>query len=200
MIVSAFASSASPSQGSPSSSVSARHFVLGDSELVALPRLDHEFAPVPFPDGARNRKPEMTVLQPVKYHLLKTGESLPDLWTARAVGVIVCRFVTHCAAAPSCPLWSKKMRGAARRLRRRNTPSRLCAGLGDRGTQRPCAALRRVGRSDRSPCNAGSRRDRNRASRTRSRPTLPSYSPVQLTLDVILKKKRLIPSLDDHDR
>jgi hypothetical protein len=42
-------------------------------------------------------------------------------------------------------------------------------------------ALRRAGRSDRSPCNAGSRRDRNRASR--SRPTMPSYSPAQLTLD-----------------
>src|ERR1700730_911998 len=123
MIVSAFASSASPSQGSPSSSASARQFVLGDSELVALTRLDHEFAPVPFPDGARNRKPEMTVLQPVKDHLLKTGESLAELRTARAAGVIVCRFVTHCAAAPSCPLWSKKMRGAERRLRRHKTPS-----------------------------------------------------------------------------
>src|SRR3984893_5962805 len=122
MIVSAFASSASPSQGSPSSSASARQFVLGDSELVALTRLDHEFAPVPFPDGARNRKPEMTVLQPVKYRLLKTGKSLPDVQTARAVGVILCGFVTHCAAAPSCPLWSKKMRWAARRSRRRRRP------------------------------------------------------------------------------
>ena len=63
---------------------SARQFVLGNSELVALTRLDHEFASVPFPDGARNRKPEMTVLQPVKDHLLKTGESLAELRTAQS--------------------------------------------------------------------------------------------------------------------
>jgi hypothetical protein len=30
---------------------SAHQLVLGDGELVALARLDHEFASVPFPDG-----------------------------------------------------------------------------------------------------------------------------------------------------
>ena len=34
---------------------SARQFVLGDGELVALAGLDHEFAPVALADVARNR-------------------------------------------------------------------------------------------------------------------------------------------------
>ena len=57
-----FASSASPSQGSPVMA-SARHFVLRDRELVTLARLDHEFAPVVLAYLAGDGAAEIPVAQ-----------------------------------------------------------------------------------------------------------------------------------------
>ena len=61
---------ASPSQGSPvvlkSCAASARHLVLGDCELVALARADHELALAPVGDLAWNRFAEKCV--PVHRH------------------------------------------------------------------------------------------------------------------------------------
>jgi hypothetical protein len=87
-------------------------------ELVALAGLNDDFTPVALADGARNRASEVTVTEPVEDHLQEPVKCLAELRPAGLRDVIVCRFVTHCAAAPSCPLWSKKMRGAERRLRR----------------------------------------------------------------------------------
>src|ERR1700730_8673454 len=80
------------------------------------------------------------------------------------------------------------MPGAERRPRFHRMPSRLRPLSPDHGTRRSCAVLLPASRSARSRCSAGSRRDKNRASRTRSPPPQPWSLPVQLTLHALLKK------------
>ena len=72
---------------------SARQFVLGDRELVALARLDHEFAPVALSRWRWKSRTGNAMLQPVEDDLFETVERLADLRSARAAGVSVCRFV-----------------------------------------------------------------------------------------------------------
>jgi hypothetical protein len=57
----------------------ARQFVLGYGEFVALAGFYDEFAPLSLTDRARNGAAEMTMLQSIEDHLLKTGESLANL-------------------------------------------------------------------------------------------------------------------------
>ena len=58
---------------------SARQFFLGDRELVRLPGLDNEFAPVSLPDAARNYAPEVTMTESVEDDLNKAIERLTEL-------------------------------------------------------------------------------------------------------------------------
>lgn len=75
---------------------SARQFVLGNGEFIALAGLYDEFAPLSLTDGARNGAAEMTVLQSVEEHLLKTGKSLANLRSARSADVILGLFISQC--------------------------------------------------------------------------------------------------------
>ena len=78
---------------------------------------------------------------------------------------------------------------AERWSRRHKRPSHRRAGWGDCERRTLCAVPRREGSQVRSRRIAGSRRDRNRASRTRRLPvSVPLGSFVQLTLDGLLKK------------
>jgi hypothetical protein len=60
-----FASWASPSQGSPVIAASARHFLLGDREFVALALADHQLALAAIRNLASDRIVEEAVLQPI---------------------------------------------------------------------------------------------------------------------------------------
>ena len=83
---------------------SARQFFLGDRELVGLAGADHELAPAPL---ARSRRRSSSrkcpCLQSIDDKLFETIERLAD-WSADVAGALnEGWFVTHCAAAPSCP-------------------------------------------------------------------------------------------------
>ncbi|OJU57577.1 MAG: hypothetical protein BGO00_09210 [Alphaproteobacteria bacterium 62-8] len=60
---------ASPSQGSPAVVASARHLVLGDRELVALARLNHEVAALPLANDAGDGATEMPVPKTIENDL-----------------------------------------------------------------------------------------------------------------------------------
>ena len=154
---------------------SARQFFLGDGELVGLAGLDHEFAPVALPDPARNRAPEMTVTQTVEDDLHEAIERLAELRSTglrrRLLGSV--RYAL-CSRAFMSLMVAENASGGTRRPGRKR-PARRRGASGGRGRRKPCAGLRRAGRSGRSLCSAGSRRDRSRASRTRRcRPLIPA--------------------------
>ena len=68
-----------PIAGIADSAVSARHFVLGDSELVALAGADHELAFAAIGDLAGDGILEEAVLQTIDDKTFETVESLADL-------------------------------------------------------------------------------------------------------------------------
>jgi hypothetical protein len=82
---------------------SARQFFLGDRELVRLPGLDNEFAPVSLPDVTRNCATEVPMTEPVEEHISEEFTRLAELRTTGSPSVCLRLFVTHCTAAPSCP-------------------------------------------------------------------------------------------------
>src|SRR5215469_4517699 len=78
---------------------SARHFVLCDSEHVALAGPDHELA-LAAVDLAFDGKVEEAVLQTIDDKPFETGEGLADLST---LGLQSIFYLSHCATVPSYP-------------------------------------------------------------------------------------------------
>src|SRR5215469_6782450 len=78
----------------------ARHFVLCDSELVALAGPDHELALAAFSDLAGDGIVEEAVLQTIDDKPFETVEGLADLST---LGLESIFYLSHCATVPSYP-------------------------------------------------------------------------------------------------
>ena len=82
---------------------SARHFVLGDSELVALAGADHELPFAAVGDLAGDGIVEEAMLEAFDDKPFKTVERLADLSTFGALERGFGSRVSHCAIILSCP-------------------------------------------------------------------------------------------------